>query len=211
MHTALISFFLLPAFLLADSPDALVGRWKSTDVSGAGVRAIFVFGKDKVLDTYSAVILEGTYRLVGTDTIILQTKGSREQKLELEWDNDSRARIEDEAAGKVIEITRAGKRVNSGNALVGEWEGTHEWNGKVYPARALFFADGRNIWIVNLRVETGRYNTKGQTLRFEIDGRQPIEGSFSVTGDRLSLPNPRGGQSSFERMDLDFSSSLHRE
>jgi len=26
-----------------------------------------------------------------------------------------------------------------------------------------------------------------------------VEGSFAVAGDRLTLPNPKGGQSSFER------------
>jgi hypothetical protein len=184
--------------------DPLVGRWRSTEVSSAGVSAVFSFGKDGVVDVYSAVILEGTYKLVGTDTIVLQSADGRLEKQELEWDSRSKARIEDEAAGKSIEMSRAATRIDAAHPLLGEWDSVLEWKGKTYPARGLFFADGRNIWMINLTVETGRYAIGNGKIRLLIPNRPTVEGDLTVADDRLMLPNPRGGQSRFNRVDSDY-------
>jgi hypothetical protein len=178
--------------------DQLIGRWRSAEVSSAGVSAVFEFHGDSQLDSYSAAISEDKYRLVGTDTILIQSK-NREEKQELEWDSQDRARIEDEAAGKSIELTRVGKSLDNKNPLVGEWSTTRDWNGRNYPARALFFPDGKVIWITTLRAEHGRYSVQSKNIRLEISGRPVVEGSFAVTTDRLTLPNPKGGETSFER------------
>jgi hypothetical protein len=179
-------------------PDRLNGRWRSTAVSPAGASAIFEFHGNALVDSYSALLAEGKYRLLGTDTILLQS-GNREEKQELEWDNQDRARIEDEAAGKSIELVRIGKLVDSRNSLTGEWSTSREWNGRKYPARASFFPDGRAMWITILREEHGRYSANGGNIRLEISGRPVVEGKFAVTELRLTLPNPKGGEASFER------------
>lgn len=201
--------FLVAAFLPAASTptDALAGRWRSAEVSAAGVSAVFEIGRNNVVDSYSAVILEGKYKLVGTDTIILESQDGRREKQELEWDNQNKARIEDEAIGKSIEMSRAATRVDPAHPLLGEWDAVREWKGKTYPARGLFFADGRNIWLINLSVETGRYSISEGKIRMEIPNRPPVEGSFTVTEDSLTLPNPRGGQSRFNRMDSAYFNS----
>ncbi len=178
--------------------DQLIGRWRSTAVSPAWVSAIFEFHGDNQLDVYSAAISEQKYRLIGTDTILIQSKNG-EEKQELEWDSEDRARIEDEAAGKSIELTRVGKSVDNKNSLAGEWSTTREWNGRNCPARAVFFPDGKVVWIITVRAEHGRYSVQSKNIRLEISGRPVVEGSFAVTKDRLTLPNPKGGESSFER------------
>lgn len=180
-------------------PDPLTGRWRSSDVSPSGVSAIFEFRGDNQLDSYSSVISEQKYRLVGTDTIILRSKDGREEKLELEWDNPDRARIDDEVRGKSIELARRGKIIDSKNQLIGEWTTTREWNGKTYPARALFSGSGTIVWTIDLRVEHGRYSVQNENVRMEIPNRPVLEGRFGIAGDRLALPNPRGGESRFER------------
>jgi len=178
--------------------DRLTGRWHSTEVSPAGVSAVFEFHGDNQLDSYSAAISEEKYRLVGTDTILLRS-GNREEKQELEWDNQDKARIEDEAVGKSIELARIGKVPDSRNPLTGEWSTTRAWNGRNYPAQALFFPDGKVVWITLLRAEHGRYSVQSTNIRLEIPGRPVVEGSFSTTENRLTLPNPKGGGSTFER------------
>ncbi len=126
----LILLLLPGALLLATgAPDALIGRWQSADVSPAGVSAVFAFGRDGVVESYSSVVLEGEYRLLGTDTIILQSKDGREEKQELEWDNQNKGRIEDEAAGKSIEMSRAGTRTDPAQPLLGDRDATRESNG----------------------------------------------------------------------------------
>jgi hypothetical protein len=200
MPRLLSSFaFILLIPLTGWSQEQLIGRWRSNDVSPAGVSAIFEFHNDNQLDSYSGVVSEGKYRLLGTDTILLQLDRGREEKQELEWDNDDRARIEDEAMGKSIELVRIGKIPDRKNPLVGEWSTTREWNGKKYSTRALFLPDGKVTWIIALRTEHGRYSTQSSSVRLEIAGRPAVEGSFTVSANHLTLPNPKGGGSSFDR------------
>jgi hypothetical protein len=198
--TRAILFSLAIALATAQpNPDQIAGRWRSTEVSPSGVSAVFEFHGGDRLDSYSAVITEQKYRVVGTDTILLQTEDGREEKQELEWDNQDRARIEDEAAGKSIELARAGKSPDAKNPLAGEWRTTREWSGRKYPALAVFSASGKVVWITEVRAEHGRYSVQNGNIRLEIPNRAVVEGSFAVAGDRLTLPNPKGGQSSFER------------
>ncbi len=195
---ALICILIAPAAGQGQQ-DQLVGRWRSIAVSPSGLSTIFEFHGDNRLDSYSAVIADEKYRLIGTDTILLQSGNGREEKQELEWDSQDRARIEDEAAGKKIELARLGKKPDSKDPLVGEWSTTREWNGRIYPARALFVPDGKVVWITTLRTERGRYSVQDKNVRLEIQGRPGVEGTFTVSGDRLTLTNPRGGESLFER------------
>ena len=135
--------------------------------------------------------MNGNYRLVGTDTILLQSNG-REEKLELEWDSQDRARIDDEAAGKSIELARVGKVLDSKSPLTGEWSTAREWNGQNHPARASFSSDGKVVWMITLRSEHGHYTVRSNNVKIEIPGRPIVEGNFAVIGTKLMLPNPKG-------------------
>jgi hypothetical protein len=195
MYKLLRLIVLLIPIALANGQ--LSGRWRSSDVSSAGLRTVFDFHGDNQLDSYAAAISEERYRLIGTDTILIQSNGGREEKQELEWDNEDKARIEDEAAGKSIELTRLDKSRDKKNPLAGEWSTTREWNGRKYPAHASFSAGGRVIWMIAIRAEHGTYSMDSKTIRLEIPGRPVVEGSLA--GDRLTLANPGGGESIFER------------
>lgn len=195
--TALV--FTITLSIGQQPPNSVVGRWRSGEVSPAGLSAIFDFHGDNQVDSYSSVILEQSYRLLGTDTIILRSKEGREEKQELEWDNQDHARIEDEAAGTKIELVRHGKISSAKNPLVGEWTTAREWHANKYPARALFFPDGRVVWIIDILIYHGRYSVQKGSIRLEIPEHPVLEGAFTLDGDRLSLPNPRGSQSSFDR------------
>ena len=178
--------------------DQLIGRWRSVEISSTGVSSMFEFHGYNQLDSSSVAISEGRYRLVGTDTILFQGKNGGE-KQEVEWDTPDRARIEDEAAGKSMELTRVGKISDGKNPLTGDWSTTRLWNGTKYPTRVSFFPEGRVLWVITLRAEHGRYSVQGKSLRLEIAGRLAVEGSFDLSGNRLTLPNPKGGGSAFER------------
>jgi glycogen phosphorylase len=55
------------------------------------------------------------------------------------------------------------------------------------------------VWITTLRAEHGRYSVESKNIRLEIPGRPVVQGNVTVTADRLTLPNPKGGESIFER------------
>jgi hypothetical protein len=202
LNTALSLVILITSATLAigqPQQNSLLGRWRSTEASPAGVSAIFEFHADHQLDSYSAAISEGRYRLVGTDTILFQSKNGQE-KQEVEWDSQDRVRIEDEAAGKSVDLARLGGIPDGQNPLIGEWSTTREWKGNRYPARVFFFSDGKVLWITALRTDHGRYSVENKSIRLEIAGRPEVEGSFAVTKDRLTLPNPKNsGPYSFDR------------
>ena len=184
---------------MAGPPQAQpIGRWRSTQVSPAGLSAIFDFHTDNRVDSYSAAISEEKYRLIGTDTILFQSGGG-EEKQEVEWDSQDRARIENEAAGKSIELTRLGSILDSTHPLTGEWTCRREWKGTVYPARALFSQDGHLVWIAILRAEHGSFSVQGNRVRLEVPGHPVVNGDYAVTKDLLTLPSPNGGEMTFKR------------
>jgi len=198
---SLMMLLAIPAALaIGQSQQAqLIGRWRSSEVSASGVSAVFEFHGDGQLDSSSALVLEQQFRLIGTDTILLQSKNGREENMELEWDNPDRARIEYEPANISIELVRAGQILDSKNPLLGGWSTAREWNGRKYPARASFFPDGKVIWTTTVRVEHGRYSIENRRIRLEVSGRPIVEGNFAVAEDRLTLPTPNGGEFSFSR------------
>ena len=193
----LLTLLAVPEFGQAQQ-DQLLGRWRSTEVSPSGISSVFEFRGDNQMNSHSAAISDERYRLVGTDTILFQSRNG-EEKQEVEWDSQDRARIEDEATGKSIDLVRVGKISDNQNPLTGEWSTTRDWNGTKYPARVSFFSGGRVLWVVTLRTERGRFSVQGKNIRFEIAGRPAVEGSFALTGNRLTLPNPKGGGSNFDR------------
>lgn len=180
-------------------PESPVGRWRSTDVSSNGIRTVLEFSADNQLVSYSSVISEEKYRLIGTDTIAFQAEGSPEEKLELEWNSHDHAHIDREPAGTLVDLVRIGKAPDSKNPILGAWNTTREWNASRYPARAIFSADGKVAWITDIRSDRGHYSVQDQTIRLEIADRPVVEGTFKLEGSQLTLPNPRGGQSIFER------------
>jgi hypothetical protein len=195
---ALVLVSLSAALSAQSREDPLVGRWRSAVASPAGLSAVFEFHAGDQFDSWSAVASEGTYRLVGTDTVVLKGEAGT-QKLEVEWDNQDRARLDEDEAEKYTDITRVGTARDSRNALAGEWTCVREWKGGRYPARVFFMPDGRVIWVTILRVDHGTYAVTGKTIRFQIPGRPLVEGEFSITGDRLTLPSPRGNGLIFKR------------
>lgn len=194
-----ITFIATVAVGQSQQPASPIGRWRSTATSSSGVSTILEFHDGGQLDSHAAAITEGKYRLLGTDTIILQSN-NREEKRELEWDNQDRARIEDEAAGKSIELARVGKATDSKNPLIGEWSATLEREGRRYPARVVFRADGNVIWITFLSSQHGSYSLQDKKIRLEVPGHPAIEGSLSMTADRLTLPSPSGAAATFDRL-----------
>jgi hypothetical protein len=114
------------------------------------------------------------------------------EKQEVEWDSQDRARIEDEAAGKSIELTRLGKIPDTKNPLTGEWSTTREWNGAKYPARVRFFPDGKAVWITTLRTEHGRYSIHSNGIRLEVAWPPGVGRQFCRFGKPLDPPESQG-------------------
>jgi len=164
--------------------DAWIGRWRSTEVTPAGVSAIFELHSDSQLDSYSAAITDGKYRLIGTDTILLQSKGG-EEKEELEWDNQDRGRIEDEAAGKSMELTRLGKIADSKNPLLGGVVHHARVERKELPGSRFVFSR-RKIHLD--RHSTGRSRALLRAERqYPVGNRGPPSGGGRVQHHRRAL------------------------
>ena len=175
----------------------VIGKWRSADVASSGLGAIFEFHQDGTAEYSAALISEGTYRVVGTDAIILRDKDGNTEKEEIEWDSSDRIRIEDEAAGKSVALTRAGK--GSPNSIAGEWKYEQVKDGKKLEGSCNFYGDGRDVWSVPVRTQRGHYLVNGSKITLEFADRPALQGPFSVSGNSLTLPRPGGGNAKFER------------
>lgn len=184
---------------LAGASDPLSGHWRAAELGANGVGEVFDFHDGKDVDFGPASILDGSYRIVGTDIVLKSAKDAPEAKLELEWDGRDQIRIENEPANQIIKLVRVGEVLDTGNPLFGEWITPDDGKSKSLPSHSYFYPDGRNLWIVPQSVQHGHYSIKGKTIRIEVPNRPAIEGAFTIDGDHLKLPNVKGGESSFER------------
>jgi hypothetical protein len=187
------------ALAFPPSSDPLTGRWRGLELTSTGVGEVFEFKGGKDLDFGPATIMDGSYRMVGTDIVLKSSKNAPESKLDLEWDGRDQIRIEDEPANQTIKLIRVGKIQDTGNPLLGEWMTPQDVDSKNLPSHSFFYADGRNVWVIPQSIQHAHYSIEGQTIRIEIPNRPVIEGSFTLDGNHLKLPNAKGGQSNFER------------
>jgi hypothetical protein len=183
----------------ATANDPLIGRWRALELGPNGTGQIFEFHSGKDVDAGPATILDGSFRLVGTDIVLKSSKDAPETKLDLEWDGRDQIRIENEPANQVIKLIRVGALKDTGNPLFGEWMTPDGAKEKKLPSLSLFYQDGRNLWVIPQSTQHGHYSVDGKTIRIELPNRPVIEGLFSVEGNHLKLPNLKGSESNFER------------
>jgi hypothetical protein len=198
-YALLITLIYARTVCLAGAGDPLTGHWRALDTAPNGVGEVFNFngGKDVVFGP--ATILDGSYRMVGTDIVLKSSKDAPEAKLELEWDGRDQIRIENEPANQIIKLVRVGEVKDTAHPLYGEWMTPEDTKTKALPSRSYFYPDGRNLWVIPQSEQHGHYLIQDKTIRIEVPNRPAIEGLFTLEGDHLKLPNAKGGESNFER------------
>jgi hypothetical protein len=202
MRTTRKFFFLLAILPLLAADDAgtrLLGRWRSLETSKGGIGAMFEFRKDGVVDYSPGAVVEMKYRIEG-DQLILPpaTINGPEQKQTMEWSGNDKLRLKT-GGGPGVELARAGQAPDVDHPILGEWTSSREMSGRTMQARHLFYPAGKGLLLLPFLKQSGSYSIRGESIRLELPGRDPVEGKFTVNSDVLTIPGPNSGESRFAR------------
>jgi len=195
-------FFLLTILPLLSADDAttkLLGRWRSLETSKGGIGAMFEFRKDGVVDFSPGAVVEMKYRIEG-DQLVLPpaTINGPEQKQTMEWSGNDKLRLK-VSADAWVELARQGPAPDVQIPILGEWTSSGEMAGKTMQARYLFYPAGKGLLLIPFLKQSGSYSIRGETIRLELPGHEPVEGKLKVDGDVLTIPGPNNGESRFAR------------
>jgi hypothetical protein len=175
------------------------GRWRSITTSKGGIGAMFEFHADGSVDYSPGAVVEGNYRIEGDQLIVPPaTVNGPEQKYTIEWPANTSVRLR-AGADSVMELHRQGPEKDAARPLLGEWTGTRDMGGKSLTVHWLFYADGKQLFLLPFLTQQGRYTAKADSLHLELPGRPPVDGKFQVDGDILTVPGPNNGTDKFKR------------
>ncbi|HEY6391305.1 MAG TPA: hypothetical protein VIX89_08510 [Bryobacteraceae bacterium] len=197
--TKLLLLTILPLLSADDASTKLLGRWRSLETSKGGIGAMFEFRKDGVVDYSPGAVVEMKYRIEG-DQLVLPpaTINGPELKETMEWPGKDKLRLK-ASGGPWVELTRAGPAPDVKNPILGEWTSSREMAGKTMEVRYLFYSAGKGLLLIPFLKQSGSYSIRGESIHFELPGRDPMEGKFKVDGDMLVIPGPNTGESRFAR------------
>jgi hypothetical protein len=160
---------------------------------------MYEFHDDGTYGFSPGAVMEMTYRIEG-DQLILPpaTTTGPEQRFKMAWRDADHLLLTAESAS--MTLSRQGAPRDTGSPILGEWTTPLEMEGRKMVARYLFEPAGKVLFLWPFLTETGRYSVKGSTIRIEFPKAAPVEGSFRIDGDVLTIPSPRGtGESRFRR------------
>jgi hypothetical protein len=192
-------WLVLAAFvqLLAadESSSKIVGRWRSLETSKGGIGAMFEYRGDGTVGFSPGAIVETSYRIEAGQLVFpAATKDGPEQRQAIVWLGDDRLRLEG------MELARKGQRPDASNPIQGEWAGSREMDGRKLEIRHLFYPAGKSLLLIPFLTQQGSYSIMDGNIRIELPGRAAISGKYTVEGDVLTIPGPRGsGVSRFKR------------
>jgi hypothetical protein len=170
------------------------------ETSKGGIGAMYTFHADGVVDFSPGAVVEMRWR-VENDQLILAsgTAGDPEQKMVIKWLSDDKVQF---LSGDAVanELTRAGKRSDTANPLIGEWLGTREMNGHKLEVHWLFSSDSKSLLLMPFVSQHGHYEISKSTLHLDVTGTPATDYKYQVRGDVFTISKPDGShESRFER------------
>jgi hypothetical protein len=194
----LVLLTVLPLFA-ADDSIKLLGRWRSLETSKGGIGAMFEFRKEGVVDFSPGAVVEMNYRIEGDELVLPPaTVNGPEQRQTMAWSGNDKLRLKMDG-DHWVELAREGATPDVKMPILGEWTTSGEVAGKPMVTRYLFHPAGKGLLLIPFLKQSGSYSTRGESIRLELPGRDPVEGKFKIDGDVLTIPGPHSGESRFAR------------
>ncbi len=184
----LAAFALLGVTAFAQAPPGIVGRWRTLGTTKGGIGSMFEFHDDGTLSYSLGAVVEMNYRIEGNQLIFPPgTVNGPEQHQTIKWVNADRLVL-----NKTETLSRQGAARDANNPILGEWTAPRDMDGVKLEARYFFEPAGKSLLLLPFAWQKGTYAVKGATIRMAIPKASPIEGSFRIEGDVLTMPK-RGG------------------
>jgi hypothetical protein len=190
---ALLILALADFLVAAEVPSKLVGRWRSLETSQGGIGALLEFHADGSVDFSPGAVVEARYRMEGNQLILpSDTKGGPEQKMTVEFAGEDKLHLgptgNNAAQAKSVELVRRGVRPDPSNLLIGEWNGTRDFDGHQVEMRWLFYPTGKSLLLIPFYTDHGRFAVEGAKIRFDLPREKLPAGNFELNDDVLKLP-----------------------
>ena len=191
MHRAvlLLSMLLLTvSFLFADdSSIKLLGRWRSLETSRGGIGSTLAFRKQGIVEYSVGAVVEMPYRVEG-DQLVLPpgTEGGPEQWQTMTFSADNRLRLA--SVGEPgTELIRQGRRTDASEAIVGEWRGIRDMDGRKMEVFYFFYPKGRGLFLMPFLTQQGSYSTVNGRIHLTWPNCPMPDATFKVEGDVLTF------------------------
>jgi len=182
---------LTPLLNAADTPDKLLGRWRSLETSKGGIGAMLDFHADGTVDFSPGGIVESQYRIEG-NALIMKTADQSINRMTWELVSENSLHLKP-AAGKAgqpafVELTREATRQSADEPLTGEWIEKRSMAGQNLQAHWIFRSPDKLLFLLPFTTQPGHYTVTGDSIRLSLPNRPLLEGKFRIDGEVLKLP-----------------------
>lgn len=192
----LILFLCAAASLWSeDAPDALLGRWRTTVVTKAGIGAIYEFKTGGVVFIRPGAIVTGTYKIDGNEMVLpplMENGPPNRQRIDL---SQSGRLLLYQGKDVSMDLSRVGKQPAGKPTVVGEWVGMRTMDGQKLEMRIFFQNGGKSLFLLPFSTQQAKYKVASGRMTIELPDGKIAEGPFSIAGGTLSIPSIRAGKS----------------
>ena len=175
----LLSFALAPA--LESDEGSPSGFWESVETSQGGIGSALELTADGRFRQIVVVLVEFGYRLDG-ETLFIVDEAGAEQAVQVAFGDGSM----DLAApnGSVIRKTRFRDPSNGTSIILGDWRYDYSSQATAYER---YTQDGRMIFRLPMRGQSGTFEIKGTKLRLKGSNGKVVTWPFRRQGDELLI------------------------
>lgn len=189
-------FLLLSAAALmmgADLPDAVLGRWRTVNVTKGGLGAMYEFKTGGVVLVRPGAIAPGTYRIEGNELVLPPlTEGGPENRQTMDMRVPGQVTCY-KGQAKSMEMARVGKTPPGKPTLVGEWVAMREMDGQKMEMRMFFYANGKTLFLLPFQTQQAKYSVENGRMTIALPDGKTAEGPFTGSATALSIPSVRSG------------------
>lgn len=178
-----------------DVPDALLGRWRTTAITKAGIGALYEFKTGGIVFIRPSAIAPGNYTVEGSDILLPPlTEGGPPNRLTMVFKSPGQITF---YKGKDIsmELSRVGKNPAGKPTVQGEWVGMREMDGQKLEMRMFFYAGGKSMFLLPLQTQQAKYTISNGRMTLILPDGKTTEGPFTLSGGALTIPSVRAGTS----------------
>jgi len=176
-------------------PKELEGRWRTRQMSKAGMGAIYSFESGGELGVSTGPLAPGRYQVEGQDVLLPPLiEGGPLNRMQMDFSTPGFLRLK-QGGKTVVEMARAGGMQKGGGKLAGQWKATQNFQGKQCPTFYFFYPDGRCLFIMAVESVRAKFSIGDGQMKIEFPDGKKAEGPYRRSGNTLTIPSLRAGVS----------------
>lgn len=160
-----------------------------------GIGAMYEFKTGGVVLVRPGAIAPGTYKIEGNEIVLPPLmEGGPPNRQTIDLSQPGRL-ILHQGKNVAMDLTRVGKIPAGKQTVVGEWTGMREMEGQKLEMRIFFYAGGKTLFMLPFQTQQAKYQIANGRMTLLLPDGKAAEGPFTVSGNSLSIPSIRAGNS----------------